>query len=1171
MFTMHAISRRDGGDLDGIHLLWSPPCPTGYAIDGFTIQRRHTEGQDAYGCFDISPVDCERARTQGFTDIAEARVWASPTDQTNPDIAPWIYRVELRTTYHEVRLTGTDAICAFAARADGTMIEGRFFAGGNCRLSGAGIAVVWIVATTPKSQIRICGGEDDPNAWAEARILVEGLQVPFRAVNPMLPDVTAEKELAEERAQPEPLDGDFGEVSRYGNVAYAQAFDTAAWRATTHDPDADRSSWDAAPLGFVLAAGAVEPPWRRALGFAHLDNVDLSDGAVYDYRIFGLVPRADRDERRLDFHTVPRGVTLPRYFRLADLGMLCDSTPVIVAEEAGGDAPNALWKGIQSERIRLFLPHLTERIVLDGRSDGVLDLIGIAGGVDVATLTEPLSGRTVFDFGTPVDEVIVKGLIFATGFIPEPLAPGFDPKEPVEISETVFGVAYVPTAPPDPPTDVAAENLGSAIRAARRGQRDDTIGFEVTWIPPLRLDPGILTWWPADARTAPPTDVATYVLERTWDRRPFSPATGTKGVYVASRNADPITDAIAPGADLLTIYPPANESGLAADERVRAIDALEEDGPEFGTDVTYGVSSVDAIGRRSARALAPPERLEKRTRPPTPVAPPETAPDVPEEEEDALVAPTGVQARLLQASDPDLTRAERSRVDADGDLVLLRWGWGPDQRTLDPHVSEFRVYEAEGKLAEITATISGPPVALVSGGWRLSCSFSRAVNADEFTGVFVVLGLAYKITAHASGMAGTVDLAPAEKDPTRSPVGSEMTLIRTDGSDEEPEAWDSRILVKPRVPDPADPDGSESYEVALPAGWITVSPAERRQIRSFGVSAADSEAYVDDRRMAVEAAPRPGNESPVAAAKVMARHRGRPALVIADLGPVASITLDRAGATGVHLDFTPASCLPAEAAPLSHMRIERGPASAVLPRLVIDAGGIRLADRTGAQTPWVLSPADEAQLRTEAAVRAISDRFLAHAAARLTDIDDAFEKVADADPTRSLRDLVPNSPARWLYRLRAVDAGGTVSAEAQTLELVVRVPRPMRALLPELADLDLTGDTASVTVKARTKDDQVFLAHSNDTRVQVSRADLATVRNRLDLAAADRFFVRDDRGVVLPLTQVTPGEDGSVIEDFSVPERRHFHVWAFAVSADGVPSRLVGPLHAFRGLPEEDA
>jgi hypothetical protein len=238
---------------------------------------------------------------------------------------------------------------------------------------------------------------------------------------------------------------------------------------------------------------------------------------------------------------------------------------------------------------------------------------------------------------------------------------------------------------------------------------------------------------------------------------------------------------------------------------------------------------------------------------------------------------------------------------------------------------------------------------------------------------------------------------------------------------------------------------------------------------------------------------------------------------------------------------------------------------------VIGSGGISLVDRAGVQTPWVLSPADDAQLRSEAADRAISNRFLAHAAARLTDLDADFDLVADADPTRSLRDTLPNSPGRWVYRLRALDAGGRASADGQVLELVVRVPRLARAVLPQLTDLDISGGTATVNVKASPTGGAVFLATSNDTRVSVSRAELSSIRNRPDLPAIDRFIVRDDRGTVLSLTQVTPASDGTASASFTVPDGRHFHVWAFAVSDDDVPSRLVGPLHAFRGFPAENA
>ncbi|MDP5218556.1 hypothetical protein Q5Y75_15110 [Ruegeria sp. 2205SS24-7] len=1148
-------------------MIWTPPYPTGYALNGFTIERKVFEDQERFQCFDITPIDFERARLQGFTDIIEARVWATPTDQKDPASGPWTYRIVLRQTHDDLRLNSSDAIAAFAARADGTIVEGRAFVGSACRLTGPNISIIWVVTPTPRSPLRICGAEVEKADWEGAQVIATDIQVPFQAVNPATPDLDSERALAVTRAQPNPLNGEFAEVSRYGNVAYGRHFDAAAFHVTSHDPDAERSNWDTTPLGFVLAATAVDPAWRRALGFGFLDRFDLTDGQAYDYRISGHVPRADRDEARHDFHTVPRGQSLPRNFRLGDLELLCFANPVVEVEEAG-EEPIPLWKGIRCDGLWLFLPEPTDRIAMDGFSDGALELTGMVSHAPVTTIVEPLNGRTVFDFGTPVQQILVKGPGFFSGFMPRPLAPGLDPKEPVEISEFIRGIRFQATAPPDPPTDIEAINLGSALRTARRQQRDDTIGFEVSWMPPLRMDPGILNWWPADASTAPPTDVAGYRLERSWDGQPFVPPNAAGGLHMPSRNRDPRTEALVPGSDMLAVYPPANATGLAEAAEVRAIDAFDDIPPPLGTNVTYGISSVDAIGRASARALAPPARLEKRTRPPVPIAPPSPTPA--DTEADSLVTPSGVQVRLLQATDPDLTPAERARVDAEGDIVVLTWGWGPQQRELDPLVEEFRIYGAEGRLADITATITSAPVALASGGWRLSCNLSRPVEANEFVGTRVILGLAYSIAAHGAGTSAIIDLEPATADPSRSPVGTIMTLIRTDGGAEDPEAWDNRLGTVPRVPLPADPQATESYEIALPAAWISVSPASRRQIRSFGVSAADGEPYVTDRRAAIEPSPRPGNESPVSGGEVIARYRGRPTLAIADLGPVASVTLDRAGADQVHLDFEPANYLPSAApAAQPRMRIERAPASAVLPRIVIEASGISLMDSAGAKTPWALSPSDEAALRIEASERAISDRFLAHAAARLTDIGEKFQIVADANPSISTRDMLPNSAGRWVYRLRALDAGGRASLEGQVLELVVRIPQPARAILPQLTGLDLQAGIATVNLQVRGSGARVFLVTSNDSRVSVARAEMSTIRNRPDLDISDRFFVRDDRGTLLTSTEVTPIADGTVSQVFAVPDRAHFHVWAYAVSADGVPSRLVGPLHAFRGYPAE--
>jgi hypothetical protein len=74
---------------------------------------------------------------------------------------------------------------------------------------------------------------------------------------------------------------------------------------------------------------------------------------------------------------------------------------------------------------------------------------------------------------------------------------------------------------------------------------------------------------------------------------------------------------------------------------------------------------------------------------------------------------------------------------------------------------------------------------------------------------------------------------------------------------------------------------------------------------------------------------------------------------------------------------------------------------------------------------------------------------------------------------------------------------------------------------------------------------------------------MATIQNRPDLAADSRLVVRDAAGRRLTPTMVLP--DATGVGEASVPLAADgivLHVWAVSLTADGVPSRLVGPLHA---------
>ena len=78
MLTLHGISRLEGGAHDGIHLLWSPPYPTGHSLDGFTVFRRASKGRDKQQCWDITAAALSEARNLGVTHVAGFTLWARP-------------------------------------------------------------------------------------------------------------------------------------------------------------------------------------------------------------------------------------------------------------------------------------------------------------------------------------------------------------------------------------------------------------------------------------------------------------------------------------------------------------------------------------------------------------------------------------------------------------------------------------------------------------------------------------------------------------------------------------------------------------------------------------------------------------------------------------------------------------------------------------------------------------------------------------------------------------------------------------------------------------------------------------------------------------------------------------------------------------------------------------
>lgn len=64
VFVGAAISRQDGGEQDGIHLLWSPPRIAGYSVRGFDIQRRRAQPAAKPDCIRLGEAELGQLHQQ---------------------------------------------------------------------------------------------------------------------------------------------------------------------------------------------------------------------------------------------------------------------------------------------------------------------------------------------------------------------------------------------------------------------------------------------------------------------------------------------------------------------------------------------------------------------------------------------------------------------------------------------------------------------------------------------------------------------------------------------------------------------------------------------------------------------------------------------------------------------------------------------------------------------------------------------------------------------------------------------------------------------------------------------------------------------------------------------------------------------------------------------------
>jgi hypothetical protein len=1098
-----------------------------------------------------------------------------------------------------VALRDGKAIDARAMTPSGTGAQAEFAQPGIDRV------LVW-VAVAPRA-IRICCHDDDKREdWHRAELIARHLQFPLREIEPAVSDVAGELALAKSRLLPgEDLGpGQFGDLSATMNEALRDPHTSPAYRSRMARSTEAQDYMEVQPWSTGLAM-TIDASWRRALGLGFLDRGEgLTAGERYDYRIVGRFRRRDAEERLLGFHTVPLGTPLPRVLYLGGLRLDFGGEREVVAHPKipAHGLGHGFRKGVQLDgRTTLAFATPIERLVLELQPDTVnLHYRALSGGLipgislEVASGTVPALARAELMFPDPVARLQLDGRALLYGVRLELVAPGVDPEQIIELDAVVSGVRYEPTAAPPPPPVLGTVNLQTPLAvgdpAVTTRQPPNLIGFKLWWLPPPS-GTWPVGWWPPDLPAAPPMEVLAFDVERrrvdtasAWQPFDVEPETGLGTLVGAARGGreDPVP--LRPGDELLEHFPevrvPVPPVPVLADLEDVLVSRAKPEGPPPGSLHQYRIRSVDAIGRRSTAAtVGSVVRLEKRLPPPHPPGPPIAAGET-------RPLPRGVRARLLQAIDPDLPAEDRARLMGHSSAVLLEWGWGDEERRADPWAREFRLYWQPMPPDLIDGTFTGAATQ-VAGRYEIAATLSHGVTADQFAGEFVRAGAhPFQIASHDGGAAGSTlvfRLEPSALAITPTPVpgpGPFRLRPTLNGEELQPPAWLERSAVVPI-------DARTQYEHLLTTP-LTLDAQHPRVRVWVGVSAADDQAYIDDVLPAgASHGGRPGNESSIVAATAEGRWLGRPSLdVPPPLPDVPEIMIPEVPGDEVDHDVDlPGLVSGVPHPPGSRFRLERLSGADLLAALSAqsdDSLQIALPDGTSADYA-VANPGDRAallaQVRSGEPAR-VENRFLMDLAIKFNPGLAPLWRPALPAPTgfTVVRDRVSNKAERFLYRLRAVDAAGHVSEGVAFVPRIFRVPARRIPAVPQLVRLTPNGDHAEAVLRTGSRFDLagvlLFWLTEDGAAADPTRLDkphLLRVPNSPNLYPTHGIRLRLSDGTLLA-PQFAPSGAAAVADsvltwtlDQSTGHGRRVTLWAAALTRDGVPSPVAGPLTSATG------
>ena len=836
-------------------------------------------------------------------------------------------------------------------------------------------------------------------------------------------------------------------------------------------------------------------------------------------------------------------------------------------------------------------------------------------------LDEPVGLTGRIDLTT--DQVSYMGLR-GTGFLCgiRVRQPGITkPDDFLDLTLETLPVTLAATPPPAPPFTVILENLQQPHPVPVGPTPDpvspnEAIGFKVSWVPPTIADflpDSSLLEAIAYQIEHVETDPDGVPLDgKAWAPVQSAEAWPDENWTMGDRNAPSNPQRVHFGSDLMELFPEyvAPSPGGTREIHWKDVFELPKKGddpslpsrplPVLGTYHRYRVRSVDILGRPSDRWTASnTQRLEKHVPPPQPVSPEpvedkmfeKPQPDEPEPPTNRA----GVEARALLRDSPDLTAEEEKLLDdnkAGSNLIILRWGWREQQRSQDPYAREFRVY------------IASPPPNLFTGFltldrsmprgageqaqlYRVKIKLDQRISEDAIKGKYLTTAYPFFVERHKGGEAGEeIEMILSTSVPDEEgnyPVpenGTVRFLFSPDPTFYRPPAWTKRLGAVPVAIDPT----KSVYEFPI-VDQLMLSPDHPKDSIWVGVSAADSESYVDDTWTESDPRDRKGNESPIAAVTSTGRYRARPvfnAILPMDDVPVLRMPEPMGRPLRLSLDLRPyfeylKGLGGDQLDPDDLVFPERAAAAAVFAAFEVSIGGdimpLPIDPESNSDGPLepiaaVVVPNAEDKRNIIAALKgnsttALANRHVVFLAGRHPHRDRLFAPTVERPLTlRAFTDSLPPSSGRYVYRVRK-SVGGHLSRGSALAKVIVRVPSLVAGPVPQR--LGARPHDGVGLLRLRILPDPTVTAVLVYSRLAVNAEPMPQapvirrIPNRIDvdpvLQTSEGTFLEPQRQQ-LSGPNVTADADGNLemTLTFTGNHGERVQVWACTLTEDGIPS-----------------